>query len=164
MGQTARLRIIQDRFVAGHDSCELRRHLGSMPPETPIRDIVDRCRVWESHADADVRRFSKSGPDRALPTNMVSDSGCRTEDRMVAAVTTSLSMPDQLETLLQRMFPGTVVPPPPPKPVSLTLEQLFQRLQAGAQTRKPAPAMTTGSSSIESLLQRLLPENLASTT
>ena len=22
-----------------------------MAPETPIRDIVDRCRVWESHAE-----------------------------------------------------------------------------------------------------------------
>ena len=26
-------------------SCELRRHLDSVPPETPIRDVVDRCRV-----------------------------------------------------------------------------------------------------------------------
>ena len=47
MGQTARLRIIQDRFIAGHDSCELRRHLDSVLPKTPIWDIVDRCRVWE---------------------------------------------------------------------------------------------------------------------
>ena len=45
MGQTARLRIIRDRFVAGHDSCELRRHLDSVPPETPygILLIVARC-------------------------------------------------------------------------------------------------------------------------
>ena len=42
MGQTARLRIICDRYIAGH---------GSVSPETLIRDIVDRCRVWESHAD-----------------------------------------------------------------------------------------------------------------
>ena len=27
MGQTARLRLIRDRFIAGHSSCELRRHL-----------------------------------------------------------------------------------------------------------------------------------------
>ena len=40
MGQTAQLRIIWDRFVAGHDSCELRRHLDSVPLETPIQDIV----------------------------------------------------------------------------------------------------------------------------
>ena len=51
MGQTARLRLIRDRFIAGHSSCELRRYLDSVPLETPIRDVVDRCRVWESHAD-----------------------------------------------------------------------------------------------------------------
>ena len=41
MGHTARLRLIRDRFIAGHSSCELRRHLDSVPPETPIRDVVD---------------------------------------------------------------------------------------------------------------------------
>ena len=29
--------------MAGHNSCELHRHLDSVPPETPIRDIVDQC-------------------------------------------------------------------------------------------------------------------------
>ena len=51
MGKTAWLRLIRDRFIAGHGSCELRRHLDSVPPETPIRDVVYRCHVWESHAD-----------------------------------------------------------------------------------------------------------------
>ena len=64
MGQTARLRLIRDRLIAGHASCELRRYLDSVPPETPIRDVVDRCRVWESHADPQIRRVSKPGPDR----------------------------------------------------------------------------------------------------
>ena len=45
MGQTVRLRLIRDRFIVGHSSCELRRYLDSVPPETPIRDVVDRCRV-----------------------------------------------------------------------------------------------------------------------
>ena len=48
MGQTARLRLIRDRFIAGHSSCELLRYLDSVPSETPIRDVVDRCRVLES--------------------------------------------------------------------------------------------------------------------
>ena len=52
IGQTARLRLIRDRFIAGHESCELRRHLDCLPPDTPLRDIVDRCRVWESHSDS----------------------------------------------------------------------------------------------------------------
>ena len=33
MGQTARLRLIRDRFIAGHSSCELCQHLDSVPPE-----------------------------------------------------------------------------------------------------------------------------------
>ena len=55
MGQTARLRLIRDRFIAGHESCELRQHLDYLPPDKPLRDIVDRCRVWESHAYPSVR-------------------------------------------------------------------------------------------------------------
>ena len=39
MGRTAQLRLILDRFIAGHSNCDLRRHLDSVPPETPIRDI-----------------------------------------------------------------------------------------------------------------------------
>ena len=62
MGQTARLRLIWDRFIAGHSNCDLRRPLDSISPETPIRDVADRCRVWESHADPAVRRMSKPTP------------------------------------------------------------------------------------------------------
>ena len=53
MGQTARLRLICDRFIAVHSSCEL-RYLDSVPPETPIHDVVDRCRVWGNHADPEI--------------------------------------------------------------------------------------------------------------
>ena len=44
MGQTVRLRLIRDRFIKGHSSCELRQH--SVPPETPIRSNLSglRCR------------------------------------------------------------------------------------------------------------------------
>ena len=35
MGQIARLRLIRDRFIASHSSCELRRHLDSVPPGNP---------------------------------------------------------------------------------------------------------------------------------
>ena len=75
MGQTARLRLIRDRFIAGHSSCELWRHLNNVPPKTPIRDVVDRCRVWESHADPAVRRDSKPSPDPIYPAYVV---GART--------------------------------------------------------------------------------------
>ena len=74
MRQTARLRLIRDRFIAGHDNCDLRRHLDSVPPESQIRDMVDRCRVWESHADPMVRRMTKPTPDMMYPTYAVGDA------------------------------------------------------------------------------------------
>ena len=74
MGQTARLRLIRDRFIAGHSNCDLRRHLDSAPPETPIRDVADRCRVWESHADPAVHRTSKPTPDPMYPTYTVGET------------------------------------------------------------------------------------------
>ena len=50
MGKRARDWMIRDRFIAAQRSCGLRIHLDCVPPDTPIRDIVDRCRVWESHS------------------------------------------------------------------------------------------------------------------
>ena len=85
MGQTARLRLIRDRFIAGHDNCDLRRHLESVPPETPIRDVVDRCRVWESHADPIVRRMTKPTPDVTYPTYAVGNADKDREVIKVAA-------------------------------------------------------------------------------
>ena len=71
MGPNARLPLIQDRIIAGHENCALRRHLDSVLLEKPIWDIVDRCRVWESHANTDARRIVKPTPERAQPVYTV---------------------------------------------------------------------------------------------
>ena len=86
MKQTACLRLIGDRFIAGHSSCELRRYLDSVPPETPIRDVVDRCRVWESHADPEIRRVSKPGPEPIYPAYVVDESENGVDEVRVATV------------------------------------------------------------------------------
>ena len=86
MGQTARLRLIRDRFIAGHGSCDLRRYLDCVPPDTPLRDIVDLYRVWESHADPEVRRISKPMPEPAYPTYVVKQSKYETEPVRVVTV------------------------------------------------------------------------------
>ena len=72
MGQTARIRLIQDRFIVGHSNCDLRRYLDSVSPETPIKDVVDRCRIWESHADPAVHRMSKPALDPTCTWHMQS--------------------------------------------------------------------------------------------
>ena len=61
MGTCARNRMVRDRFIVDQRSCGLRRHLDSVPPDTPIREIVDRCRVWESHSEQ--KRGSSPGTD-----------------------------------------------------------------------------------------------------
>ena len=42
---SVRLQLVRDRFIDGHMECSLRRHLDSVGPDTPIEEIVDRCRV-----------------------------------------------------------------------------------------------------------------------
>ena len=51
MGKRAWETMIRNRFIAAQQSCGLRRHLDGVSSDTPIRDIVDRCRVWESHSE-----------------------------------------------------------------------------------------------------------------
>ena len=130
MGQTAWLRLIRDRFIAGHNSCELRRYLDSESPETPIRDIVDRSRVWESHADPESRRVSKPGPEPVFPAYVVGESDKGADDLRVAAVATSQSMPDQVEICFvdcwRVRLPPTLVPTPAPEPPAV--ERLLQHL------------------------------------
>ena len=47
------LQMVRDRFIDGQVECALRRHLDSLGPDTPMADIVDCCRVWESHRDVE---------------------------------------------------------------------------------------------------------------
>ena len=57
IGPQARTRMVRDRFISEQQSCGLRRHLDTVPPDAPIREIVDRCRVWESHTDQNRRHL-----------------------------------------------------------------------------------------------------------
>ena len=131
--------------------------LGSVSPETPIRDIVDRCQVWESHTDTEARRFSTPGPERALPIYTVDESGRGTDDQMVVAVTFPPAASEPLETLLRRLLPTPVKPTLPPKPVPTELERMLQRLLLEVQTPNPTPPAKSGITGLETLWQGLLP-------
>ena len=99
-----------------------------MPPETPIRDVVDRCHVWESHADPAVRRASKPSLDPIYPAYVVGDSVNITETIQVVAVTRPKSGPDQIDDLLRRLL--MAVDTPAPIPEVPAVEKLLQRLVA----------------------------------
>ena len=43
IGPQTRTRMVRDRLILEQQSCGLRRHLDSVPLDTPIREIVVRC-------------------------------------------------------------------------------------------------------------------------
>ena len=51
MNEKARDLMIRNKFIAAQRSCELRRHLDGAAAEASIGNIVDSCRIWESHAE-----------------------------------------------------------------------------------------------------------------
>ena len=128
--------------------------MDSVPPETPIRDVVDRCRVWESYADPAVRRVSKPSPDPIYPAYVVGDSDKISETTRVAAVTRQKSGPDQLEDLLRRIL--TAVDTPAPIPEVPVVEKLLQRLVAETQSRLPLVVSPPESMGLEKMLRSFL--------
>ena len=69
MGKRARDAMIRDKFIAAQRNCGLRRHLDGVSPDTPIWEIVDSCRVWESHSV----REPRSDDDQDLDSRRQSD-------------------------------------------------------------------------------------------
>ena len=154
MGQTARLHLIWVRFIAGHSNCDLRRHLDSVSPETPIRDVVDRCRIWESHADPAIHRISKPNPDLTYPAYAVGDADSDNEATRVAVVTGQRSGQNQLEDLLRRVI--SKAEPPAPKPEVPDVEKLLQQLVRGTQSRSPAVVSPPVPTTLEQMLPSFL--------
>ena len=52
MKEQARDKMIRDRFIAGQEQRALRRQLDGFAQDTPIGEMADSCRVWESHSDS----------------------------------------------------------------------------------------------------------------
>ena len=57
---------------------------------------MDRCRVWESHADPSARRLTKPSPDPIYPAYAVGDDDYNIGTTRVAEVTGHKSKPHQL--------------------------------------------------------------------
>ena len=156
IGQTSRLRLIRDRFIAGHESCELRRHLDCLPPDTPLRHIVDRCRVWESHSDFPGRSISR--PEPPYPAYVVTTP--EKEPDPVRAVTvnkpecpaedTNELLKKLVEMLTPKATPTTRVPE------LAGLDKLAQLLTEKVATRKPTLPMQTEPIKLETRLQDFL--------
>ena len=141
IGQTIRLRLIRDRFIAGHESCELRRHLDCLPPDTPLRDIVDRCRVWESHSNSSLRRVNKPMPEPTYPAYVVKKSEYESEPVRTVTVEKPESSVDHGKELLWKlvMILTPLVAAPARAPEPSAMEKLVQLLIGKFAKTKPVP-------------------------
>ena len=135
MGPSVRVRMIRDRFVTGHQDYELRRHLDSVPPDMPIQEIVDRCRVWESHSHVNHHCYITPTLTGSQLVCSVSDQSVNPVDPVTAVGATPSVGLIELETLLQKLLqnvaPTSVfsVRDQPVRPLELTaLETLLQRV------------------------------------
>ena len=158
IGQTSRLRLIRDRFIAGHESCELRRHLDCLPPDTPLRDIVDRCRVWESHSDLSGRNVSK--PELTYPAYVVKTSEKHPEPVRAVTVNKQERSVDDTNELLRKLVemltPGATSTARTPEPS--VLDKLVQLLTEKAAARKPVLLAPTEPTKLETRLQTFFEE------
>ena len=80
MKKQARDTMIRDKFIAGQEQCALRRQLDGLAQDTPIGEIVDSCRVWESHSDSN--RVSTVNCDSEVESRP-SDSRTRERRKLV---------------------------------------------------------------------------------
>ena len=101
-----------------------RRHLDSVPPDTPIRDIVDRRRVWEIHSETHVgyRRLPTGTDNYRVLSSITGGPPVFAETPSIEPIvlramvrTAPLAEPTILEVLAQNILEQTVncgeVPP-----------------------------------------------------
>ena len=151
LNASARLQLIRDRFIAGQRECSLRRHLDSVGQGTPIWDIVDRCRVWESHAEDTDSWGACPSPEGSRPVYRVDDIQPENKPEVLA------EDQDMLDLLMRQLLPTPAVSPLRATPIPSDRELLIQRLMGPEHPVRPVSQERSNLTDIEILIQSLLP-------
>ena len=142
------LQMVRDRFIDGQAECALRRHLDSLGPDTPMADIVDCCRVWESHIYVASSRQMRT--DRHFL-------------RAVCQVTEDEPSPfgspetESLEDIIRKLLPTPSRPPPETAPIPSDQDLLIQRLMGAIRQSQPLVQKRSKLTDLEIMLQNWLP-------
>ena len=140
------LQMVRHRFIDGQAECALRRHLDSLGPDTPMADIVDCCRVWESHIELASSR--QMGTDRHSPRAV-----CQVTDNEQSPV----GPPDteSLEDIIRKLLPTRS--PPEAAPIPSDQDLLIQRLMGVIRPSQPVVQERSKLTDLEIMLQNWLP-------
>ena len=130
MKEQARDTMIRDKFIASQGQCALRRQLDGFAQDTPIGEIVDSCRVWESHSDLD--RVSTVNCDYDVG-NQPSDSRTRESGKLVVNV-----QPRVVDTERQEPRVGNKEDP---SRLEVLVDQLLQSMQGEILRRDRPPTV-----------------------
>ena len=142
------LQMVRDRFIDGQVECALRRHLDSLGPDTPMADIVDCCRVWESHCDVEIepRMSADRRPARAVCQVTVDEQ-----------IPTASPETETLEDIIRRLLPTPALPPPQADPIPADQDLLVQRLMGTICPPKPVAQERSAVTELETMLLNWLP-------
>ena len=124
-------------------------------------DIVDRCRVWESHADPSVRRVSKPMPEPAYPAYIVKKPEYEAEPVQAVAVNKPDSSVDQNKELLKKLLAvlTPAVPAPARVPEPSPMDKLIQLLIVKIAKITPAPPAPAEPTKLETMLRTYFKKN-----
>ena len=139
------------KFIEGQAECSLRRHLDSVGPGTPMEDIVDRCRMWESHAE-DMNKWEVGcNSDRPWAVYQVAsvDANSRPNDAWADK--------DVLGELMSHLLPTPAIAPPKATPIQSDYELFVQHLLGTVQPVQPRVQERSSITDMEVMLQCMLP-------
>ena len=142
------IQMVRDRFIDGQAECALRQHLDSLKPDTPMSDIVDSCRVWESHQDVETEPRTRA--DRR-PVHAV---------RQVAVdeqIRTPLPETESLEDIISKLLPTPAPLKTRKDPIPSDRDLLVQRLLGTLAPSKPVVQERSAVTYLETVLLNWLP-------
>ena len=148
--------MVRDRFIDGQAECALRRHLDSLEPDTPMSDIVDCCRVWESHRDVEIE--TRISADRR-PAPSTSPKTENLEDIIMKLLQTpalrhpqAVPIPSDRDVLIRQLMEAICPPTPVAQEQSAVTELetlLLNWLPVGSVTEEDAASPDPSTDSAE---------------
>ena len=142
------LRMVRNRFIDGQPEYALQRHLDSLGPYTPMEDIVDCCRVWESHIE--LASSWQMGTDRHSPCVV-----CQVTDHEQSPVGSTEI--ESLEDIIRKLLPTPSRPPPEPASIPSDQDLLIQRLMGAIRPSQPVVQERSKLTDLEIMLHNWLP-------
>ena len=142
------LQMVRDRFIDGQAECALRRHLDSLGSDTPMADIVDCCRVWESHLEVEIKQQTRTDRCPACAICQV------TVDEQAPAESPETEL---LEDIIRKLLPTPALPPPEAAPIPSDRDLLVQRLMGAICPPQPVAQERSRVTELETMLLNWLP-------